>query len=180
MGCDEELMTAVAAGDEAALAVLVERWQHRLAAFLWRRTDGRDAEDLYQETWLQIVRGARGFDPSRRFSTWMFQIAINVARDWFARRPSEPVDPVDVEAALETAADPVLADQRPEAAIDVESLLGTLSVEHREVVELRCLQDLSEEETSDILAIARGTVKSRLHHALRKLGEVAAASRAED
>lgn len=173
---DEELMVSVAAGDEVAFATLVSRWQQRLLAFLWRRTDGRDAEDLYQETWLRIVKGARGFDPSRKFSTWMFQIAVNVSRDWHARRPPEPVE---TDRAEDGNGDLQVGESqaRPEhqAALDVERLLAGLSPEHREVVELRYLQDLSEQETSEILAIAPGTVKSRLHHALRKLGVAARA-----
>jgi RNA polymerase sigma factor (sigma-70 family) len=165
---DEELMTAIAAGDGAALAALMARWQHRLLSFLWRRSGGRDVEDLFQETWLRIVRGAAGFDPRRRFSTWMFQVALNVARDAFARRPPEAPEA----AALAEVVAPAVGPAR-DAALTVESLLATLPPDHREVVELRYLAELSEAETAEVLAIARGTVKSRLHHALRKMAAAA-------
>src|SRR5512144_2606774 len=101
---DEALMMRVARGDDAALAILVRRWERPLHGLLWRQTGGRDADDLFQETWLRIVRAAGRFDGERRFSTWLFQIALNVARDWRRRPPPEPVDPAALSAAAPDAA----------------------------------------------------------------------------
>src|SRR3989442_1159226 len=87
MATDEELIAAVASGDGRRLEELCRRWERPLYQLIARHTGGRDVEDLYQETWLRVVRAARRFDPGRRFSTWLFQIATNLCRDWH-RRPA--------------------------------------------------------------------------------------------
>jgi RNA polymerase sigma-70 factor, ECF subfamily len=163
MRADEELMAAVARGDPQALAELIRRWETPLHGFIARHTGGRDADDLFQETWLKVVRAARRFDPRRRFSTWLFQIAVNTCRDWHRQRPPEPVEPPD-EAAPD--ADPA---EHAAAALDVRRLLAVLPEEQRAVVVLRYYHDLPEAEVADILGCPRGTVKSRLHHALARL-----------
>ena len=165
MGIDEALMVRVARGDGHALRELCERWQLRLHQFLYRYTGGRDSDDLQQETWIRVVRSAAQFDPSRRFSTWMFQIALNLARDWHRKEPVPPLA-ADVLDQL-----PELAPRLPgvEAAIDVRRLLATLPDEQRAVIVLRDYHDLPEEEVAHIMGCPRGTVKSRLHHAMAKL-----------
>jgi len=165
MGTDEELMVAVARGDAGALQELCRRYGRPLYRFLARQTGGRDAEDLYQETWLRVVRAAARFAPERRFSTWLFQIGLNLARDWHRRRPPEPVDPATLSA---TAAGPGgLA--AAEAGLDARRLLAALPEAQRSAVILRYYHDLSEEEVAGILGCPRGTVKSRLHHAMARL-----------
>ena len=87
MQTDEALAARLVDGDELALRELLRRYERPLAAFLHRQTGGRDVEDLYQETWLRVVRHAARFDTGRRFSTWLFQIAVNLCRDWHRRPP---------------------------------------------------------------------------------------------
>ena len=161
MPTDEALVERVARGDELALAELLRRWERPLAHFLHRRTGGRDVEDLYQEVWLRVVRAAERFDPHRRFSTWLFQIALNLSRDWQRRVPDEP-------SAAEPGVDAGAADG-VEAGIDIARLLARLPEAQRAVVELRYLHDLSEDEVALLLDIPKGTVKSRLHHAIARL-----------
>lgn len=165
MQTDEQLAEHLAAGDEAALRELLRRYERPLGHFLHRQTGGRDVEDLYQETWLRVVRHAARFDAGRRFSTWLFQIAVNLCRDWHRRPPPEPHVGVDRPGGA-----PI---ERAEQALDAARLLGELSEAQREVVVLRYYQDLSEDEVATILDIPRGTVKSRLHHALARMSAVA-------
>ena len=166
MPADEALIAAVADGDRRALEELCRRWERPLFQFIHRHTGGRDVEDLYQETWLRVVRAARRFDPRRRFSTWLFQIALNLCRDWHRRPPPDPVDPAGIEPA------PV-ADERADAAIDARRLLAALPEAQRSAVILRYFHDLGEDEMAEVLGCPRGTVKSRLHHAMRRLMELA-------
>jgi len=164
-------MLAVATGDPSALQELCGRYERPLYGFLHRAADGRETDDLYQETWLRVVRAARQFDPARRFSTWLFQIALNLARDLHRRALPEPMSPEAVEAA--GGAERARPHDAVEAALDLRRLLGALPAAQREVVLLRVLQDVSEEEAAEILGCPRGTVKSRLHHALERLAELA-------
>jgi RNA polymerase sigma-70 factor (ECF subfamily) len=159
---DEALASRLARGDAAALEALCRRWQRPLYAFIARHTGGRDVDDLFQDVWLRVVRAAPRFDPQRRFSTWLFQIAVNRCRDWRRRPPPEPVDPLDLPAG---AAPGDAADAR----LDARRLLAALPDGQRSAVILRYWHDLDEDDVARVLRIPRGTVKSRLHHAMRRL-----------
>ncbi|HEV7735683.1 MAG TPA: sigma-70 family RNA polymerase sigma factor [Candidatus Binatia bacterium] len=161
---DEALMRRLAEGDAQALEHLCRRWEQPLHRFLYRHTGGRDVDDLYQETWLRVVRAAGRFDPARRFSTWLFQIALNLCRDWHRRPPPEPVDPSTV-----TLTSPAPSD----AGIDARRLLAALPEGQRSAVILRYYHDLGEDEVAAILDVPRGTVKSRLHQAMKRLVSLA-------
>jgi RNA polymerase sigma-70 factor (ECF subfamily) len=167
MRADEQLMTAVAHGDQRALAELLRRWEWPLQQFIARHTGGRDVDDLFQETWLKIVRAAPRFDPQRRFSTWLFQVAVNTCRDWHRRRPPEPAEVVDGAAPGGDPAEGVAA------ALDADRLLAALPADQRAVVLLRYYHDLGEAEVAEVLGCPRGTVKSRLHHAIARLARLA-------
>ena len=78
-------MVRVQAGDPQALSALIDRWRGPLYAFLWRRA-GDGADDLFQESWIRVARARDRFDRSRRFSTWLFQIANNLCRDRWRRQ----------------------------------------------------------------------------------------------
>jgi RNA polymerase sigma-70 factor (ECF subfamily) len=111
----------------------------------------------------RVVRHADRYDATRRFSTWLFEIAVNLCRDW-QRRPPEPRAREDEPAAAEL--------ERSDAALDAAQLLARLPDAQREVVVLRYYQDLSEDEVAEILDIPKGTVKSRMHQAIARLAQL--------
>src|SRR5256885_8329206 len=92
---DEDLLAAYRHGDRESFAALVTRYQRELFHFLVRFLGDRAAaEDVFQETFLQIHQSAEQFDPQRRFRPWLFTIAANKARDLIrsqARRPTNPL-----------------------------------------------------------------------------------------
>jgi len=155
-------MEAVARGDERALASLIDRYAARIHAHLCRMTGDRDdADDLLQETWVRVARGARRFDPTRRVRPWLYGVASNLARDQYRRRQ------VRARAALAEPGAAVPA--APVERIDLRERLARLPERLREVVLLRYYGDLDEAEMAAALGIPRGTVKSRLHGAIREL-----------
>jgi RNA polymerase sigma-70 factor (ECF subfamily) len=162
---DEELMVQLQAGSESALETLVERWRAPLFGFLVRRSPPADADDLFQETWLRVVRARRRFDPRRRFSTWLFQIANNLCRDRFRRGG------VAARARAVLAEAPAPGAPDPSLRIDLARRLAALPERLREVLVLRYYRDLGESEIAELLGVPAGTVKSRLHAALRALRE---------
>ena len=117
---------------------------------------------------MRALRASSSFDPARRFKPWMFTIAVNLARDR-AKRARHAASP-ELRAPSELPQD---SSGRPEgravARMDVTRALDELSDHHREVVELRYFEGLEEPEIAAVAGVPRGTVKSRLHHALRKL-----------
>jgi RNA polymerase sigma-70 factor (ECF subfamily) len=177
MATDEDLIGAVAAGDTRAFEALYRRWERPVYGFIHRHTGGRDADDLAQETWVRVVGAAHRFDRSRRFSTWLFQIALNLCRDWHRRAPPAAVehgDPADASASgVDSAA-------TTEAGLDARRLLAALPEAQRDVVVLRYFHDCSEDETAEILGCPRGTVKSRMHHAMARLLALARAAEPSD
>jgi len=158
-------MAAVARGDERALGSLVERHGARIHAHLTRLAGNvADADDLLQETWVRVARGARSYETGRPVRPWLFGIASNLARDLHRRRA------VRIRAARASVA----PERQPPAVRPLEQLalrerVARLPDRFREVVLLRFYEELSEAEMAEALGVPRGTVKSRLHGAIREL-----------
>ena len=168
---DEQLMIRVQRGEAGAFEALFDRYRPRLFSFLARRCgDAATAEDLLQETWLRVVRARVRFDPRRRFSTWLFQIANNLCRDRARRRQVEDMGAEQIRETRFSGADRGPApdlDLRLEMQRRVSELPDRLS----EVLVLRYYHDLPEREIAAITGVPPGTVKSRLHRAVQILRE---------
>lgn len=161
-------MVRLQSGDEGALATLMDRYKGPLYGFLNRRVGDAAADDLFQESWLRVVRARDRFDPRRRFSTWIFQIANNLCRDRGRRRAVE-------DRHLESLAQSRphrpgrVADPPVELQLDMRQRLDALPERLKEILVLRYYQQLAERDIAEILGIPRGTVKSRLHAAVKAL-----------
>jgi RNA polymerase sigma-70 factor (ECF subfamily) len=165
MRSDEDLMTAVASGDETALAALIDRYAASVHAYLLRHSGNRDdADDLLQETWVRVARSAKRFDTARRFRSWLYGIATNLARDLFRRRMTRE------RALRDLAAHPSAASSANSVECgELRERIAELPENMRAVLLLRYYEGMSEAEMAEILDIPRGTIKSRLHAALRRL-----------
>ena len=162
-------MIQVQQGRDDALAALMERWRAPLYGFLNRRV-GDAADDVFQESWIRVVRARDRFDPQRKFSTWLFQIANNLCRDRWRRLSTRGRA---LEAfRRERIATQVPAEQPgPHGGDQMRDRVLSLPEKQREVLVLRYYQDLSEAEIAAVLGIPKGTVKSRMHTAVRALRE---------
>jgi RNA polymerase sigma-70 factor (ECF subfamily) len=173
-GVDLVLLRRCQAGDEEAFAQLFEEYKNLVyrAAYL---TLGNtvDAEDILQDVFLQVHRSLETYDSNRgAFTTWLHRITVNRCLNWRRRRPS--VDSLDEAAETQAKARAGGRDVMPDRYADddcVRRALDRLSVKLRAVVVLRHYCDLSYAEIAEILDLPLGTVKSRLHLALRTLHE---------
>jgi RNA polymerase sigma-70 factor (ECF subfamily) len=177
---DEELLSAYREGDRAAFEQLVQRYQRELFHFLVRFLGDRAAaDDVFQETFLQVHQSADQFDPTRRFRPWLFTIAANKARDLIrsqARRPTNPlqasINPGDDESGefmdlmQSTQAFPDEPLQREELQQMVQRTVMSMPEHLREILLLSYFHQFPYKQISDILQIPLGTVKSRLHAAV--------------
>jgi RNA polymerase sigma-70 factor, ECF subfamily len=177
---DEQLLSDYRGGEKEGFALLVSRYQRELFHFLVRFLGDRAAaEDVFQETFLQIHQSAEQFDPSRRFRPWLFTIAANKARDLIrsqARRPTNPlqasINPGDDESgefidlmhSLENA--PEVPLEREELQQAVHQTVMLMPEHLREILLLSYFHQFPYKQISDILEIPLGTVKSRLHAAV--------------
>ena len=168
---DHELVRRIRDGDEAAFRVLADRYADSLFA-LARSLLGNvaDAEDVVQETFLGAFRRLGAFEGRSSVKTWLTRILLNQASKWqrskhVRRAVSLQDDAPPAEAGVERGSHVTAVEGR----IDAVSMLQQLSPEHRQVLVLRELEQLSYEEMADVLRLPRGTVESRLHRARNEL-----------
>jgi RNA polymerase sigma-70 factor, ECF subfamily len=163
---DSELVGRWMRGEEAAFADIVRRWEQPLSRFLGRLADENQVPDLLQETFWRVHRARVRYSENGHFSSWLFQIALNVARDSGRRRT-----PPETLTGEPIAGDPSAA-RSLEQREEMESLsraVAELPDELREVLALRHDAGLSFEEMGRRLNVPASTLKSRFAAALRKL-----------
>lgn len=174
---DEELLSEHLAGEAGAFDVLVTRYLDGLYAF-FQRFVGKSgvADDLVQETFLQVHLAAHSFDPDRSFKPWLYTIAANKARDYMRSRGRRPMQSLDVQSdtesptlAAQLAGDAAAVGARADSSEQQELVRGMMAQmpEHlRLILILGYYQKLPYSEIAEILGIPVGTVKSRLHSAV--------------
>lgn len=174
---DEALLVRSREGDRQAFRDLVERYRDDLHRFLIRFLGSRTAaDDVFQETFLQVHLAADSFDHERRFRPWLFAIASNKARDHHRRTRRRAATSLDaplhvgegtlvdlLQADLPDPGQPV-ADA--ETRIAVKRVVDELPLHYREILLLAYFQRMSYQQIAECLAIPLGTVKSRLHAAV--------------
>ena len=164
---DHELMHRCGQGDAAAFEALVRRWEGRVEKVLRRLASPNDAEDLKQETFVRVLLASRRYRPQAAFSTWLYRIALNLARDK-ARRRGPRVSLADCEP--EASGDsPQATTERQEQRELVEGALAQLPDKLREVLVLRHYGELTFARIGDVLNESESTVKSRAKTALTRL-----------
>ncbi|HXX31285.1 MAG TPA: RNA polymerase sigma factor [Myxococcaceae bacterium] len=169
---DEELMHRFRVGDGAAFPALVERHRARVFAFVLRLTQDRGrAEDVLQETWLRVVRGAAGWQPTARFTTWVYTIARNLCLDSLRRDQHRAADPLpgDPPDAGSAWSDPERGARAAELRPLLESAVAALPPEQREVFLLREVAGVPFKEIARVTGAPEPTVKSRMRYALEAL-----------
>lgn len=176
------LIEAHLRGDPRAFDQIVTRYQVRLLNFVYRMIGDRErAEDLVQEAFLRIHRHLGRFDRTRKFSTWAYTIASNLAKNELRNRSRSPLiafeqpltqeneRPVEYEDPSTRPDD--LYERRHLKAL-VDDTVAKLSSHHREVFVLRELEGKSYEEIAEIMHCNLGTVKSRLNRARQSFAEL--------
>jgi RNA polymerase sigma-70 factor, ECF subfamily len=181
---DEALMAAYQKGDLAAFAELVSRHEKRLWNFLRRFvTDSATAEDLLQEVFLRIVKSGAEWQPSAKFSTWLFTIARNLCTDNARRGALRRADSLDqtpnpsrddsgprrIDRIAGTDPNGEKAAMNREIAQRVDLAVGELPVEQREVFLMREVMEMSFAEIAAATKTSEPTVKSRMRYALERL-----------
>lgn len=167
---DRELVYAARLGDERAFDALFYRYRdgiYRLSLAITK--DPQAAEEIVVDTYARAYRALARLEPDDSLRPWLYRVAINESYD---RRP-RVIPPTSLEIAEELAmpedGSPPNAAERAEARRLVLAAVGSLDEKHRMVVVLHYLSDLPLAEIALIVRAPVGTVKSRLHYALRTL-----------
>ncbi len=162
---DSELISRINAGDAAAFEMLYFRyrdWVVRLA----RRFTGNesDALDVLQDTFIYLYRKFPGFTLTARLTTFLWPAVRHLSLQARRKRAmSLAINLADLDLPAAQLA-PTSGDTE-----DLPAMLASLSAEHRQVILMRFVDDLTTDEIAALLAIPAGTVKSRLHHAILQL-----------
>ncbi|HEX2094273.1 MAG TPA: sigma-70 family RNA polymerase sigma factor [Longimicrobiaceae bacterium] len=181
---DSQVVARFLTGEKWAFNELVERYQTRLLNFVYRTTGDRErAEDLVQETFIRVYRHLHRFDQTKKFSTWIYTIASNLAKNELRNRSRNPLV---LFQAIKKSWD---ADQRPLEWEDntyrpddlfrkrhlrrmVESAVAELPEHHKTVFVLREMEGKTYEEIAEITRCNLGTVKSRLNRARNNFAQI--------
>jgi RNA polymerase sigma-70 factor, ECF subfamily len=180
---DAELVAAHLEGRPGAFTELYDRYHDKLVHFIARRTgDGDRAEDLVQEAFIRVTRHLHRFDQSKKFSTWIYTICSNLAKNELRNRSRSPLvlfqkltthwEPEHRPLQFEDSS------QQPDRLYTkrylqqiVEDTVRELPEHHQLVFRLRELEGKSYEEIAEITGVNLGTVKSRLHRARTSFAE---------
>lgn len=179
---DQELIDQTRAGNTAAFGGLIRRYQNRLFhSMVHVLRNQSDAEDVVQDAFVSAMTKLDSFQGNSQFYTWLFRIARNGAISKLRKkRPKVSLDALtsgteegnrklelpDVEIS------PSAGIEQRERAESLMNALGKMSVEHREIIILREMDSLDYETIGEMLGIAAGTVRSRLHRARGQLKEL--------
>jgi RNA polymerase sigma-70 factor (ECF subfamily) len=160
----------MAAEDEGAFQVLVERWRTRIVNFLVSRgADREGAEDCAQETFVRIHGYRHAYRPDAPFTAFLFTVARNALADWKRSRARHR----DREGGPAGLGDvPARGAPDPLARMDLEAALAGLPPHLASVAELAGVRGLPYRAVAALLGIPEGTVKSRMFHAVKRLREV--------
>lgn len=175
-------MKAYVEGNQTSFAVLVHRYERELFGYL-RRLTGNDstAEEVFQNTFLQVHLKRHFYDGERSFRPWLYTVATNQAIDLLRRHQrhqhasldeesGDGVGPTRSGSIADGAAGPSASAEQHERARLVRAAVDRLSEHLKVVVLLSYYQGMKYKEIARVLRIPVGTVKSRLHTAIRRLG----------
>lgn len=179
---DAELVARVAEGDVEALGTLYDRYQRGVYALCARVTrDNGAAEEVTQEVFVRLWRGAGSFEPARgRVTAWLLGIAHNLALNEMRRRQSRPVIAYDADWALSTAGvadtdragDPAMAVWLRERAVAIRQALRQLPDAQRQAISMAFFDGLTQAEIAAATGDPLGTIKSRIRIGMQRLRDL--------
>ena len=174
---DEQLVALTVKGDVSAFNEIVVRWEGKLYNFVYRYLgDPEEAKDVTQESFVRAYSHLHGFRGQSKFSSWLYQIALNLCRSKLRRKKAHPTVSIDdreeenpLWALADERATPAEATLEQERALAVREALAQLPEAQREVIILKEYNGLKFREIAEILDTPESTVKSRLYHGLENL-----------
>lgn len=164
---DQQCIKRAQGGSGAAFSELVARHQDRIYRYLLRLThSAEDARDLTQETFIHAYRGLAQWRPEATLATWLFRIGRNLAFDQLRRAKLAEFVPLDEDANfVDPSSGPDAALEIAQAFRVLEAALARLPTDHREILLLREIEEMSYDDIATVLNLPHGTVKSRIARA---------------
>jgi RNA polymerase sigma-70 factor (ECF subfamily) len=179
---DDQLLTNYVQGDENALRILVERWERPVFAFLVRMLgSAEEAEDLCQDTFINLIKASERYQPTGKFQSWLFRIAGNKARSRLRRRKILRWVPLTENYDNAPAPDPDalagLAAQEEQR--QVQEAIARLPERQRQALVLKQYQEFSYQEIADAMETSVSSVQMLLHRAMTAMRKDLTSQRGE-
>ena len=174
---DVKLIQRILAGDDAAFESLIEKYRKQIHAHAWRRTgDFHIAEDIMQDTFLQVYQKLESLEDLTQFTRWLYAIVNNLCIAWYRKNrihteSLEETDDTDIERdaySQYVAAEHVKTTDIVQRDL-VQKLLTKLKESDRQVVTLHYFNEMTYSEIGSYLGVSESTIKSRLHRARKRL-----------
>lgn len=177
---DALLVKNYVAGDENALATLINRHQSKIYGFIYSKISDRDvSDDIFQDTFIKVIKTLKSnsYNEEGKFLPWVMRIAHNLIVDHFRKTKKMPMFRETEEFSIFS----IMSDNAPniESQIittqvedDLKKLIHELPKDQREVLEMRIYQDLSFKEISEITGVSINTALGRMRYALMNLRKV--------
>jgi RNA polymerase sigma-70 factor, ECF subfamily len=170
---DEMLVARIAGGDRLAMQTLFARYRTPVYRWLLRLVGNEAvAEDLLSDVFLDVWRQAGRFQARSAVSTWLLAIARFKALSARRGRKDAELDETIEATVADSADNPEVVLQNKSRDQFVRTALTTLSLEHREIIDLVYYHDKPVDECAQILGVPSGTVKTRMFYARKKLAEM--------
>ena len=180
---DLEMIESCQLGNTEAFSFLVGKYKNMVYQLALRMSGNyHDSEDIAQEAFLRAYRSLHHYNPSYSFSSWLYKITLNIIRDRMRKKDLTMHNPFQGQQDDESGTS--LSNLKDQSAInpetwqvcrennrDLQTAINNLSLQHREIVVLRHVQNLSYHEIAGILNLPMNSVKVRLHRARAQLRE---------
>lgn len=169
---DEALMLAVRGGDLECLSGLFERYHRPLFGFFYRMMDERGiAEDLVQDVFVRVLKYRHTYRDEGSFEAWLFQIARNTRHDFMKKRHAMDSIGDDMDVAAAGPGPGLRLEQQEDAAL-LKEALRRLPADKRELIILARYRGLTYAQLGALMGADVGTMRVRLHRAIRQLEEI--------
>lgn len=173
---DRELMRRYVGGDARAFEQLYARHKGGLFRYFARQTaNPATADELFQETWMKVIAARNRYQPTAKFSTWLYQVAHNCFIDYLRKQGRNALAltaEANTELLLSASGSPEQLAQQQQSQARFVKVLATLPDDQREAFLLKEEGGFTLEEIGEITGVGRETVKSRLRYAVKKLRAV--------
>jgi RNA polymerase sigma-70 factor (ECF subfamily) len=177
---DALLVKSYVAGDENALAILINRHQSKIYGFIYSKVNDRDiSDDIFQDTFIKVIKTLKSnsYNEEGKFLPWVMRIAHNLIIDHFRRNKKMPMFRETEEFSIFSIMtdnvlnieDRIITEQ---VELDVQKLILELPNDQREVLMMRIYQDLSFKEISEITGVSINTALGRMRYALMNLRKI--------
>jgi len=180
---DKDLVELCLQGDERAAREILVRFERPVFSLIHRMVRDRElAEDLAQETFVRTLNNLKRYDPSYKFSSWLFKIGYNLTIDHLRKKELAVVsiqgapDAVTADQQAATAITLMTRDERPDELLEarqlgseIDAAIGALRPEYQTAILLRHVEGYSYDEIAEIMDVPLGTVKTYIHRARNEL-----------